>query len=245
MFCKEKLEVTQPRDDYRELLSLTIIALGGVPAGGIRVSKPGAYHRARWMGKLIYALKIFLFRGQFKLTKAEEKNLTRFVLFIVTLYVPAWYEAPLATRAPAHDLAFYCSLVSYKDKEIAREASKAFGRHLWYSSEELVSLVLFDPRTSLEDKRLIVAAFDRDGAEDPPKRISLEPDLTALTRKALPDFVSSASKFLLTALGPSDFLEVNPAEWPARQDYQLARHRAESLKVVNVFAERGVALIQN
>ena len=47
------------------------------------MSKPGANHRPRWMGKLIYALKIFLFNGQFKLTKAVEKNLTRFVLFIV------------------------------------------------------------------------------------------------------------------------------------------------------------------
>ncbi|KAF0295587.1 hypothetical protein FJT64_000599 [Amphibalanus amphitrite] len=36
---------------------------------------------------------------------------------------------------------------------------------------------------------LIVAAFGRDGAEDPPKRISLEPDLTVLTRKTLPRFV--------------------------------------------------------
>ena len=176
------------------------------------MSKRGAFHRARWMSKLIYALKIFLFRGQFKLTKAMEKNLTRFVLFIVTLYVPAWYEAPLAARAPAQDLAFYRSLVSYEDEEIAREASKAFGRHLWYISEELVSLALFDVRTTLEEKRLIVTAFGRDGAEDPPKRISLEPDLTVLTKKTLSDFASSSSKFLVDALGPSDFLEVDPAE---------------------------------
>ena len=245
MFCQEKLQATQPRDDYRELLILTIVVLGGIPTGGIRMCKPGAYHRARWMGKLIYALKIFLFRGQFKLTKVEEQNLARFVLFIVTLYVPAWYEAPLATRAPAQDLAFYRSLVSYEDKEIGREASKAFGRHLWYISEELVSLALFDESTTLEDKRLIVAAFDCEGAEDPPKRISLKPDLPVLTRHTLADFASSNSRFLLTALGPSDFLDVDPAEWPARQDYQLARRRAESLNVVNDFAERGVALIQS
>ena len=100
------------------------------------------------------------------------------------LFVLLWYEAPLATRAPAHDLAFYRSLVNYMDKEIAREASKAFGRHIWYISEELVSLALFDERTTLEDKRLIVAAFDRDGAEDPPKRISLDPDPTVLAKNA-------------------------------------------------------------
>ena len=151
----------------------------------------------------------------------------------------------MAARAPAQDLALFRSLVSYEDEEIAREASKAFGRHLWYISEELVSLDLFDVRTTLEEKSLIVTTFGRDGAEDPPKRISLGPDLTVLTRNTLSYFASSSSKFLVDALDPSNFLEVDPADWPERQDYQLARRRAESLKVVNDFAEWGVALIQS
>ena len=127
MFCKEKLQSTQHRDDYRELLNLTIVVLGGVPPGGIRMSKPGAYHRAGWMGKLMYALKIFLFRGQFKLTKAVEKNLARFVLFFATLYLPAWCEAPLAARAPAQDLSFYRSLLSYEDEEIQGKHRRRLG----------------------------------------------------------------------------------------------------------------------
>ena len=70
------------------------------------MSKPRAYHPARWMGKLIFELKIFLFRRQFKLIKAAEKNLIRFVLFIVTLYVPTWYEASLCNpcSGPGPDL---------------------------------------------------------------------------------------------------------------------------------------------
>ena len=68
--CNTLLEKQHPRDDYRELLELTVIVLGGVPKGGIRFRRPGAFHRARWMAKLIYALKIFLFRCQFHLTRS-------------------------------------------------------------------------------------------------------------------------------------------------------------------------------
>ena len=57
------LDHTQPRDDYRELLELYVIALGGVPKRGIRFSRPGALQCAR-MAKDIYAVKFFLFREQ-------------------------------------------------------------------------------------------------------------------------------------------------------------------------------------
>ncbi|KAG0720633.1 hypothetical protein GWK47_048130 [Chionoecetes opilio] len=40
-----------------------------------------------------------------------------------------------------------------------------------------------------------------------------------------------------------DFLNVDPAEWSGRDDYTTARRRARHLRVVNDFAERGVALI--
>jgi len=57
------LQIKQPREDYRELVELTIIFLGGVPPRGISLRIPGAIHHARWMAKAIYCLKIFLFRS--------------------------------------------------------------------------------------------------------------------------------------------------------------------------------------
>jgi hypothetical protein len=36
---------------------------------------PGAMHHARWMSKVLYSLKIWLFRAQFKLTPREENGL--------------------------------------------------------------------------------------------------------------------------------------------------------------------------
>lgn len=57
------------RDDNLEFVELVIIFLGGTHVRGIRFRLPEAMHHARWMSKVIYSLKIFIFRSQFKLTK--------------------------------------------------------------------------------------------------------------------------------------------------------------------------------
>lgn len=53
-FAQRQLNQYQPRDDYKELLNLTIIFLGGVPEKGISFRVPAGLHRARWMAKAIY-----------------------------------------------------------------------------------------------------------------------------------------------------------------------------------------------
>ncbi|GBP37604.1 hypothetical protein EVAR_34641_1 [Eumeta japonica] len=75
-FAKKQLNDYQPRDDYKELLTLTIIFLEGVPNKGISFRAPAGLHRARWMAKAIYCLKLFMFRDQFKMTKRELKAIT-------------------------------------------------------------------------------------------------------------------------------------------------------------------------
>jgi len=52
------LEVMQPRDDYCELLELTVLFLGGVPTRGICFQVPSSIHSARWMERITYAIKI-------------------------------------------------------------------------------------------------------------------------------------------------------------------------------------------
>ena len=82
-----------PRDDYREIMELSLMLLGEwqLPDGkDITIKIPGAYHMARWIGKVIYSLKIYLFREQFKLTASEEENLKEFCLFASLIYVEKW-----------------------------------------------------------------------------------------------------------------------------------------------------------
>ena len=52
---------TFPREDYRELIELTFVYLGGeLPARKFFLRQPGAMHHARFMSKAIYLLKMEL-----------------------------------------------------------------------------------------------------------------------------------------------------------------------------------------
>lgn len=86
-FAKKKLTEYQPRDDYKELLQLSIVFLGGELENGVSFKMPAGLHRARWMAKCIYSLKILLFREQFRLTKHEEKSLLEIFIFTVLIYI--------------------------------------------------------------------------------------------------------------------------------------------------------------
>ena len=243
--CEAQLHNSQPRDDYRELLELTIISLGGIPQRGIHFYYPGALHRARWMARVIYALKIYLFREQFQLTASEKTGLRRFVLFTVSTYVCAWFAAPLASAAPSGDLSLLKRLAAYEDKGISKVGTSSLCRHLWYLSEELTALAFFDDGTAIATKRKMVAALTDDGAEDPPKRITVDPGASSLQSKTVANFITNASMSLFRHLNISTaFLQIDPSEWENCLEYKCAVTRIRGPKVVNDFAERGVALMQ-
>lgn len=247
-FCTMHLAIVQPRDDYRELLELSLIFLGGTPSRGIRFMQPGALHRARWMARVIYAIKLCLFRSQFHMTKQEEASINRFACFGVSLYIRSWFEAPRAAAAPANDLAWLKQLTNYSDKIIADAAVKAFSRHLWYLSESLVSLSFFDSDTSLAIKREMVKALDKtaDSAGQPLKRINIDVSASTFNDTTVANFVTSRSYQFFTAFSlPTEFLQTDPSEWETRGDFQKAAQYVVSMKVVNDYAERGVALMQS
>lgn len=66
---------TWHREDYRELIELVTVYLGGivkrkqygeVVAIDPYIRKPGALHRARFMASCLYLLKICMFQTQFQ-----------------------------------------------------------------------------------------------------------------------------------------------------------------------------------
>lgn len=60
-------KVDSTRHDYIEMLKLGLLFLGEkIP--NYKISQPGAVSHARWMAKVIYSLKIFLFRKQLNLS---------------------------------------------------------------------------------------------------------------------------------------------------------------------------------
>ena len=63
-FCKKVLNSqTLPRCDYKELLELTIMYLDEGRTL-YPIQSPGALHKARWMAKLLYCLKILLLEAK-------------------------------------------------------------------------------------------------------------------------------------------------------------------------------------
>ena len=64
-----KLQNVQLCGDYKEFASLVFQLMGEKMDNARAVCAPGAYHRARWMAKGIYCLKIFGFRDQFQMSK--------------------------------------------------------------------------------------------------------------------------------------------------------------------------------
>lgn len=244
--CREHLTKVQPRADYNELLELTVIYLGETPPGGIKFHRPGALHRARWMARVIYAIKICLFHKQMQITAKEIRAMQRFALYAVQCYTCQWFVAPIAASAPSNDLSLLKKIQSYNDKEISAVATKAFNRHLWYLSEELIGLSFFDEETSLDVKREMVKALSISGSENPPKRTNLNVDGDSLQNKTLASFVTSSTLKFFTKLSFStEFLKNDPAQWSLNNEYNAARLYIRNMNVVNDNAERGVALIQN
>ena len=235
----------QPRDDYQELLQLTIIFLGGLPTTTISFRAPAGLHRARWMSKVIYSLKIWMFRRQIMLTKVEEEGIRNICKFGVRIYVKAWFTAPSAISAPRLDLQLVKDIEKYKQENvtISSVAIKKFLGHLWYLSEELIAFSFFDNEVSTETKRKMVLALDTVGKEQRLPRASV--DAAIICAKGLEDFVSLNTRRFFTITGlPCDFLEKDVDEWATDETYNLGRSIVNNMRVTNDIAERGVSLIQ-
>ena len=151
---KTKLMESQPRDDYKELLQLVLVFVGELNGTEVGFKSVGAISHARWMAKAIYCLKIFLFRGQFKLSDEEHSALEALCIFFVRVYCKAWFNAHKAHSAPKQDFDLLRCLLNYQeiDNDISERALKKFSNHLWYFNADLVALVFFDPSISDEEK---------------------------------------------------------------------------------------------
>ncbi|KAG7166435.1 hypothetical protein Hamer_G005536, partial [Homarus americanus] len=93
-------------------------------------------------------------------------------------FIPApesifWHEAPMAVRAPFNDLQLMKVLKEYPHEKVAHAAQAAISRHLWYLSEHLIGLSLFDDRIDTETKKNMVQNFQCPKKQDFSRRIVL------------------------------------------------------------------------
>ena len=100
-FCQDQLSIMQPRDDYRELLKLTII---------------------------IYGIEMFLFRNQFFKSSPLKILANSRVTFVILSYLEHWYTARSAIIAPNNDLQFLRLLVVFPDSGISKAIRKKYSQ---------------------------------------------------------------------------------------------------------------------
>ena len=166
-------------------------------------------------------------------------------MFVLKVYVKAWYTCRNPVTAPRNDLELIKQLVAYKatNEPVATAAMKSFSRHLWYLSETLVGLSFFDSVVTVDTKLAVIESLKSPGCAEPLRRIEVEESELPLC--ALSSFATTNTMKLFTALDiDSDFLHHPPDTWDTNVNFQAARRRVASLQVVNDAAERGVALIQ-
>ena len=104
----------QPRGDYKEFLELAKVILGesvGRKNGyEFQIQRPGADHHARWMAKSIYIMKMTLLLHQIPLHLQKKKKVQKMALFVVFVYLMAWFTAPALVSAASNDLNLFQSL---------------------------------------------------------------------------------------------------------------------------------------
>lgn len=207
---------------------------------------PGAISKARWMAKAIYTLKIWMFQVEFNLSAKEEQLFFELSVFIVSTYVKAWFTCSRGVEAPRRDLHFLQILSDRRKKgPLWQAAYDKFVTHLWFLSEKLVCLALFDPDISPDEKAEFVSAMrSREGDDDPPMRARLFPNAPVKNLKLSDFFAKKSGRFLDIIGADKSFLEKHPREWQGDDSFNRAKTIALHLKVVNDSAERGVALIK-
>ncbi|XP_031781453.1 uncharacterized protein LOC116416627 [Nasonia vitripennis] len=193
-FCSKYLKKDLNRSDFKECLELVMIFLGGKLPSGITFYRPGAIHHARWMAKAIYCLKIFIFRKQYLLDKKDVEVKCRDVcIFILRVYVHAWFCTPFAAQAPNQDLKFLKCLYEYRriDESISDCAVRKIMNHLWYLTPHLTALAFFDFTISNEEKlKMCEALQSNSSAFVYGKRILVnEKNLDKIVNSSISDFI--------------------------------------------------------
>ena len=249
-FCQDQLARYHPRDDYKEFLELVLVTLGSRPRN-FTFKIPGAYNKARWLCVCIYMLKIFLFRGQLGLSRAEECNLERLCRFICLVYVEWWFVSPTARNAPVMDLKLHKTMVSYLqvDQEIAEAVLDKINKHTWYLTDRFIPFCLFSELISDEEKQEIALALinvnpplEYKGGK--PEVVQLSSTENVVERYRLSQFIKSGSHYIFDVLGfDKTWLDQPVANWRDYEGYLEAEKFVNSLLVVNDAAERGIKLI--
>ncbi|XP_077155302.1 uncharacterized protein LOC143817697 [Ranitomeya variabilis] len=225
---------SHPREDYKELLQLSLLYLGGWDKNDFEFRVPGALTEARWMAKAIYVLKIVLFAKQLHISNTKFKGIRKVARLVCLIYVRFWHEAVVSRWAPKNDLEMLQLLQYYPDKDVRESALTVAKRHIWYLSETNIGLAFLDERIGQAEKDKMFENLRMKPAKKKELK-RLEGKNLVFEGKDLSDFVTSKTKTFFELFGIH-----NVEEYCS----DTLRSSVNALKVVNDTVERGIAMIK-
>ena len=213
------------------------------------------------MAKLIYSIKLCLFENQIAelphgmiTTQHQVSKVREFVNFVTLVYSSWWMTCSSVTDAPWNDLNLFHSILQYDmlNRDISVSAVRAFKRHLWYLTAEMVPLALWSSKVpAVERRRLadrLLAVKPALELQSPQDRFGSGfgkpkfPNFITIST-TLADLVGSDSWYTFAVLKiNSEFLTEDVSDWSSHDGYQAALTNIEALNVINDSAERGVKL---
>ena len=248
------------RHDYLEMVSLVILFLGGPKlekVGVNTIKAPGAYNHARWMSKVLYTLKIALFRHQLGEVYAPEdlENIYNLSIFISIFYVKAWLTCTDASNAPLNDLELMKKFLKAEERiktntssypstfsDLIRLAREKLQNHMGYLSERLVPFAIFSDHvtTSMKKKMKDAMLRNQNEVENVPQKM---PHSEKFSSKFLYDFIGNDSWKMFQLLGiDHTFLNIPVKKWKDSSTYLNGKEILSNLPVVNDAAERALGI---
>ena len=152
-------------DDYREFLELCMFFLGCQQS--ITFKQPGAFHKARWMSKLLYSIKITLMQDQIQqlpqgtvttkhqLPKIGYSVLCNHHLQYVVVHMSCCCGCSMEWPEPIQ-----VSLGIWRHQgRYTASAVKALKRHFWYLTEEMIPLSLFSEIVPSQERQALACGL--------------------------------------------------------------------------------------
>ena len=256
------------RGDYKEFNNLVIVYLGGdVP--NFKFSQPGACHRARFMAKCLYYLKLQLlsYHGYIQsiYTKKELEEICEVAKVIGLFYARWWFMSALPIPAPKVDLLAVSEMRKYAryHKKVSNACLTSQGRHGWYITEELCVFSFFDTTLPYNVRKKMAEKL-----HNTPRQMTFDlkkPVWQDINQDKFWEDIEDGneSEGLVKLIGERSWvipnmlemdqdgvsgmgwLLLDVLEWEHHLGYQKMETFVKGLSVINDVAERGVKLIQD
>ena len=120
-----------------------------------------ATHHARWMGNLIYILKMLLVREHFQLSAQQQTDVATMAFYIVYVHFYFWFSCTRMSEVPALFLELRGDLLEWRSRDAdgAKAALRKADLHMEYLTGRSVVVALASDKLCNETKDAMSTAL--------------------------------------------------------------------------------------